>query len=355
MFAVPSTQTTIESGRWIPFKNVSSLTDDGPLEFSITGRSDEFMDLAHTMLHVVVKVTKDDGTDLAATDELAPVNNLLHSMFSQVDVYLNEKLISPPNNTYAYKCYIESLLNYGPDAKDSHLSSALWYGDTSSKMDILGAANNGYKIRKEFAAGSKHIDLIGHLRGDIFNQEKFLLNGVDLRVKMVRSRDNFVLMSNSSGKLKIIDATLMIRKVKINPSVMLSLTNVLEKTTAKYPITRTEIKVLTLPAGIQSKSLDNMYLGQLPKRVIIGFVTNKAFNGHYKFNPFNFQHFNMNFLALYVDGNQLPSKPLQPDFGADNKLFVNMYHTLFSGTGIHFLNEGNGISRQRSGFWILDS
>lgn len=55
----------------------------------------------------------------------------------------------------------------------------------------------------------------------------------------------------------------------------------------------------------------------------------------------------MNFLALYVDGNQLPSKPLQPDFGADSKLFVNMYHTLFSGTGIHFLNEGNGISRRR--------
>ncbi|XP_063931846.1 uncharacterized protein LOC135143835 [Zophobas morio] len=229
------------------------------------------------MLHEVVKVTKDDGTDLAATDELAPVNNLLHSMF-------------------------KPLLNYGPDAKDSHLSSALWYGDTSSKMDILGAANNGYKIRKEFAAGSKHIDLIGHLRGDIFNQQKFLHNGVDLRVKI-------------EGENKSIG------NVIVNECF-----------------------------GKNNSKVSNYQNGnkrQLPKRVIIGFVTNKAFNGHYKFNPFNFQHFNMNFFALYVDGNQLPSKPLQPDFGADNKLFVNMYHTLFSGTGIHFLNEGNGISRQR--------
>ncbi|XP_033218314.1 uncharacterized protein F54H12.2-like [Belonocnema kinseyi] len=41
---------------------------------------------------------------------------------------------------------------------------------------------------------------------------------------------------------------------------------------------------------------------------------------------------------------QIPSKPLQPDF-SNGKLYVDAYHTLFSGTGIHFLNEGNNIDR----------
>jgi len=46
-----------------------------------------------------------------------------------------------------------------------------------------------------------------------------------------------------------------------------------------------------------------------------------------------------------VDGTQIPSKPLQPDFTKE-KLYTDAYHTLFSGTGIHFLNEGNSISRE---------
>ena len=102
---------------------------------------------------------------------------------------------------------------------------------------------------------------------------------------------------------------------------------------------------MTMHTGIHGETLDNIILGQLPKRIIIGFVNNKAFNGDRALNPFNFEHFNINFLCLYVDGVQVPSKPLQPDFGASN-LYIDAYHTLFSGTGVHFLNEGNEISRE---------
>jgi len=48
---------------------------------------------------------------------------------------------------------------------------------------------------------------------------------------------------------------------------------------------------------------------------------------------------------LYVDGVQYPSKPLTPDFSAENPLYVEAYHTLYSGTGVHYLNEGNSIAR----------
>jgi len=33
---------------------------------------------------------------------VGPVNHLLHSMFKQIDIYFNQKLMSLPNNTYAY-------------------------------------------------------------------------------------------------------------------------------------------------------------------------------------------------------------------------------------------------------------
>jgi hypothetical protein len=32
--------------------------------------------------------------------------------------------------------YLETLLNYGPSAKDSQLTAALYYKDTAGKMDV---------------------------------------------------------------------------------------------------------------------------------------------------------------------------------------------------------------------------
>ena len=55
---------------------------------------------------------------------VAPVNNFLHSMFIQVDVFFNQKLVTPTNSAYPYRAYTETLLNYRPDAKQSHLGTS---------------------------------------------------------------------------------------------------------------------------------------------------------------------------------------------------------------------------------------
>ncbi|XP_018407679.1 PREDICTED: uncharacterized protein F54H12.2-like [Cyphomyrmex costatus] len=168
-----------------------------------------------------------------------------------------------------------------------------------------------------------------------------------MRLRIMRSRDTFCLMDQTERNFEvhIIDATLLVRRSKISPGMLLAHAKALAKTTAKYPLTRVEVKSISIHSGIYGETLDNVILGQIPKRLIIGFVDNRAFNGNRMLNPFNFHHYKINFLSLYVDGTQIPSKPLQPDFTKE-KLYMEAYHTLFSGTGIHFLNEGNAISRK---------
>jgi len=130
---------------------------------------------------------------------------------------------------------------------------------------------------------------------------------------------------------------------------------VLSKTTAKYSLTRVEVKTFTIHADLVGESLDNVIFGQLPKRIIVGFVDNKAFNGDRKVNLFNFKNYDINFFSLYADGMQIPSRPLQLNFSRDEPLYVEDYHTLFSGTGNHFLNEDNFISRDdySKGFYLF--
>lgn len=345
LFTLPPTQTTIEGTHTVYYKPISSLTDDSPIEFVVPGQGDEYIDLAHTMLSMRVKIETPPPAKDGEAVKVGPVNNLLHSMFNQVDVFLNQKPVSPPNNAYAYRAYVETLLNYGPGAKESHLTSALWYSDTAGKMDDTIDANIGLTNRRILLGGNKTIDLLGHLHCDIFNQERFLLNGVEMRLRLVRTNNAFCLMSSSKDcTIRITEASLLVRRVKIAPGILLAHARALSKSTAKYPLTRVEVKAISLHAGVHGDTLDNVILGQLPKRIIVGFVDNKAFNGDRAMNPFNFQNYQINYLSLYADGLQVPSKPLQPDFTTAN-MCVDSYHTLFSGTGIHFLNEGNCISR----------
>ena len=63
LFDIPPTQTAIEGSYLVEYKPISSLSDDTTIEFVIPGNSEEYLDLAHTMLSLVVSIkqTKTDA------------------------------------------------------------------------------------------------------------------------------------------------------------------------------------------------------------------------------------------------------------------------------------------------------
>ena len=157
------------AGQWIEYHLLSNITDSGPIEFNVSGTGEEYLDLAKTQLFVKAKITKANSTALDPNTQVGPVNLFLHSLFSQVDVSLNEQLISPSTNTYPYRAMIETLLNYGEEAKTSQLSMALFYKDTPGKMDVVNPvedddaeANMGLKARYEFTKESHTVDDRAH-------------------------------------------------------------------------------------------------------------------------------------------------------------------------------------------------
>ena len=344
LFSIPPTQTSIEHGQWVEHHPLATITDSGPLEFSISGSGEDYVDLANTLLYIRAQIVKDDGTNLPQDAEVGPTNLWLHSLFSQVDVSLNEKLISPSTNTYPYRAYLETLLSYGPAAKESQMTATLWYKDTAGHMDVTTSDNEGLEACKTFTSRSRVVDMMGKLHSDLFFQDRYMLNGVDLKIRLVRSKDAFGLMAtDETFKTKIIEASLFVRKVKLSPSIQLAHIKALEKGTAKYPIRRVETKVFSVPKGNLTGNQENLFLGQLPKRLVVGMVENAAFNGSFQKNAYNFRHYDLNFLALYADGQQIPAKPLQPNF--DRNKAVRSYLSLFSGTGMLYQDEGNNIDR----------
>lgn len=355
LFTTPATQTSITRGQWIEYHPLSNITESGPIEFYVSGSGEEYLDLARTQLFVKAKIVKGDGSDIEATTQVGPTNLFLHSLFSQVDVSLNERLISSSTNTYAYHAMLETLLNYGEEAKTSQLSMAMFFKDTPGKMDAVNPlnadadANLGLKARFAFTKSSNIVDMMGTVHSDIFFQQRLLLNGVNLRVKLNRAKNSFCLLSsgtNPNFKVTITEAILYVRKVKVAPSITLEHAAALKHATAKYPIRRVDCKVLTIPRGFGSFNPDNIFLGRIPKRIVLGLVDTEAFNGSYTANPFNFKHHNLTQVGVYVDGEQIPRKPLSLKFdNAGGQNAIAGFQSLFSGIGKLSQDAGNQISR----------
>ena len=316
LFAVPPTQTSIEHGGWIEHQPITSLDSGGPIEFVVPGAGDAYIDLANTYLLVRAKVVRGVGTDIADDTPVAPVNNWLHSLFSQVDVHLNDTLVTPSSNTYPFRAYVETLLSYGAEAKKTQLTSQLWYKDTAGHMEATqeNGGNAGLVERRRHIAGSRVVEMMGRLHVDLFMQDRFLINGVTVKIRLVRSKDAFSLMAggaNPDYKVRIVDAVLFVRQ------------------------------------GALSSTHENLFLGTLPKRIILWCVDNDALNGAFGKNPFHAKNNAINFLAVYVDGRQVPAKPLQPNF--ETGQYVRSYVNLFSATGKQGQDEGNELTRDDFG------
>ena len=226
------------------------------------------------------------------------------------------------------------------------MTSQLWHKDTATHMDAVEigdgpAANERFVTRRANLVRSRMVDLMGRLHVDLFLQDKFLINGVDVKIRLVRSKSAFPLIAggiNPDYRINIVNATLFAKKTTLNPTVQMAHIKALEKSTVKYPMRSVDCKVYSIPAGARSHTHENLFLGNLPKRLVLCCIDNDVYNGVYTNNPFHAKN-----NAVYVDGRQITSKPFQPNFEDD--LFVRSYMSLFSSTGKMWQDEGNGLTR----------
>ncbi|XP_038258234.1 uncharacterized protein F54H12.2-like [Dermochelys coriacea] len=337
LFQIASTQTSIEKSNYIKVPPLSAIMESVPIDFFIAGNGIDYMDLNNTLLYLCCKIVKGDGTELAADAEVGLVNYPVASIFNQLDITLGDHLVSQSNNCYPYRASIESVLNYSDDTVATPFSAGLFYKDTAGQQEEMGldGENLGFVRCATLTAQSRTVELLGHLHSDLFFQEKLLLNGMEVKIKLMRSKDAFCLMgSGTEGfKLRILTASLFVKKVRVALSVCLRHAEALLTANAKYPVDCVGMKVFNIPVGSRVSNQENLFLGQLPKMLVLGFVDNDAFSRSYTKNPFHFKHYDINFVALYVDGEQIPTKPLQPDFEAG--CCVREYMNLVQTAGKH--------------------
>ena len=163
------------------------------------------------------------------------------------------------------------------------------------------------------------MDMEGQIYMDICQQERYVLNGVQINFKFWPSRDSFCLMSGDNKRYRV-----EVCYVKLNPAVLLAHNETLQKQEALYPYKKSDVKCFGVPQGQYSVSIDDIFQGEIPDRLVVSLA--EAFSGSLGCNPFCFAHYDCNFIALYVDGRAVPSVPYEPNY--ESKQFVSSYRSL---------------------------
>jgi hypothetical protein len=128
LFSLPPTMTSVERIYYDEQRSTSQLSGNEPIAFNIAAQNSlEYIDLKRSRLYLKARIKHANGNSLKSTECIGPFSNFLHSMFSQVDVTIQNKLITSTTTHYPYKAMSQNMLSYGTDAKKSQLTSQLYF------------------------------------------------------------------------------------------------------------------------------------------------------------------------------------------------------------------------------------
>ncbi|RWR98415.1 hypothetical protein B4U79_02068, partial [Dinothrombium tinctorium] len=229
LFGTSVVQTSIEQKYITKHRPLAAIESSQIIEFVIPSTENEYIYLDDSLLYLKAQIQIPNAENLNEWEKICPANYFLQSIFKSIDLQIGEKQVTLSPQTYSYRSYFDAILNYGKNAQESWLTSAGF--DKDEVMDVAIDKDKVFATRMakikqtddSKKSESKVFELFGKLHLDLVMQQKAILGG----------------------------------SLKFSP--------------ARYPITRTEVKAMTIPSNLSNVFLDNIIIGRVPNKIYLAF------------------------------------------------------------------------------------
>ena len=123
-------------------------------------------------------------------------------MFSEIGLELTNRNVSDTSQLYLYRLHLESLLNFCNEVQKTRLLCKGWTNETTNNMGVtvVGGNNANLNARAATFARSTVVELINRLHLDVFDQERFITQNLDVYMKLMLSPNKFVCKSAAPGQ-----------------------------------------------------------------------------------------------------------------------------------------------------------
>ncbi|KAL3095126.1 hypothetical protein niasHT_027945 [Heterodera trifolii] len=326
IFSLPPTNVSVSSSSVREYLPLNPLTDI-PFHFKIHP-STSFIDLNKCYILTEMSIKRFDTdtnkyVNLKVNEQVATINMIGATWIKNIKITVQGREIYDSNSLYAYKAYLDTELSYSKNVKESDLQASGYYVDSENQDDV-------------------------------FNQDRYMVNGVEIDIQLTPNDNEFMIMAASDDKyrIEITACKLYIKNLEVVDGLAVDIQKILENKEAKYAHRKTLTKSIFISEN-RTEYNGTLFTGQLPKRVILGMVENTAYVGNQKKSPFNFRPFDVRSVTLTANGKQWPAAPFELNFS--NNLYTRAFHEMNEALGMASSTDSNGITleKYRKGWTIF--
>ena len=104
----------------------------------------------------------------------------------------------------------------------------------------------------------------------------------------------------------------------------------MQTTEASYPFKKSEVRAYNGNKGNTEVIIENPYESKIPTRFLLGMIYADSYIGNWRKYPLNFQHYDIQRAAFYIDDESIAKPPykLDPKYGQFIEPFMELYSIL---------------------------
>lgn len=262
--------------------------------------------LEDALIKVNLIITKKDGVTLPDTNKIvAPVNNVLGSLFEDMRMKINDDELTQNGQFYPYKCYLKKLLTFSEAVKSTQLNGQGYYDDVVTDNEDIEphSSNHGWTERNAwFREGVNKMDtpyrvggatFIGSFDHDLQYVGKPLPPGTKVSFTLTRSSDDFFLMKDPSDtesyRAIVLNCFLYVKIAKMSDHIYRELETKFTKEPICYQFRKFVVKEISVPVLSRNFVTGNLFPdSEIPCKLHFVLVDTNARHGNQSKNPFQF-------------------------------------------------------------------
>ena len=307
--------------------------DENCIEFEFQTDRNYYADLRQSFLALKLKIVKGRGydtyeskekkteqkdefvvftetwTDDEEEEEVARVtyvNNIMHSIFSNVEMYINNQQIYNFNGLYVHKSYISNNIK----AAISEYKGVLHCEGYDYEQDPEDFANllpdPFFTRRMKLLSRTDGFMLYGKLGIDFFSTSELLYPNMKIRLPLTRAWPNFYMVSdNLNVSLGIVDCSVYTRRIALKDDFHKKRRDMLAYAPVEYKFLESLANTFIIPARQNQFIQENIFNNALIRQIAIAMNTNSAFTGSFTENPFWYQEFDLRQIRILRRGQPI--------------------------------------------------
>ena len=231
----------------------------------------------------------------------------MHSIFSNVEVYINNQQIYSSYGLYVHKSYNSNNFK-GAISEYKGVMHCEEYDYEEFPDEIMEAplSEPFFTRRLKMLSRSDGFMLYGKLGVDFFSTSELLYPNMKIRLRLIRARPNFYMISdNPNVSLGIVDCSLYTRRIALKDDYHKKRMDLLAYTPVEFNYLETDAKTFIIPARQNQFIQENIFNNAPVRRIAIAMITNSAFTGSYTESPFWYQQFDLKQIRILRGGQPI--------------------------------------------------